>query len=112
MNKLEMYKNLSKEDKLNLTEYSIYNSIYINANNYNKALTDEEVDRIEKLTYYLYLKDQYYNFSENRIADFITIEKKKKNIPLEKLEESDKSDIYIGIDNDNYDFLLENKMER
>lgn len=112
MNKLKMYKKLSEYDRLNLTEYSIYNSIYINANNYNKKLTDEEVNRIEELIYYLYLKDEHYNFSENRIADYITIGYLKHNIPIDKMEEVSRTDMYIGIDSDNYEWLLETEMAR
>lgn len=112
MNKLEMYKNLSKKDKSNLTTYCIYDSIYINARNYEKELTDDEVERICELSYHLYLKDEYYNFSTSIIADYITIGYLEHNIPIETMEEADRSDIYMGIDNNNYEFLKDNEMER
>lgn len=112
MEKLEMYKRLSKEDKLNITIYCIYDSIYINARNYEKELSDEYAKRICELSHYLYLKDEYYNFSSSKIADYITIGYLEHNIPIEKLEEADRTDMYMGIDTDDYDWLLENEMER
>ena len=39
MNTLEMYKKLSNEDKTNLTTYSIYESIYNMAKNFNYDIT-------------------------------------------------------------------------
>lgn len=112
MNKLEMYKRLSNEDKSNLTIYCIYDSIYINARDYDKEISDDDVERICELSHYLYLKDEYYNFSSSKIADYLTIGYLEHNISLDKLEEADRSDIYMGIDNDEYDWLLENEMER
>lgn len=112
MNKLEMYKRLSNEDKSNLTAYCIYDSIYINARNSDKEISDEDVERIYELSHYLYLKDEYYDFSSSKIADYITIGYLDNNISLDKLEEVDRTDMYMGIDNDDYDWLLENEMER
>ena len=44
MNILEMYKRLSKEDKSNLTIYSIYDSIYDVAKNENFEISDKIVE--------------------------------------------------------------------
>lgn len=110
MNSLEMYKKLSDEDKKNLTEYSIYNSIYIIAKNQDYEISDSEVATIKELSYYVYLKDEYYNFSPSRISDFITYGYLEHNIPLEKFGEMSWSDILIAIDDDDYSF--EERLER
>lgn len=112
MEKLERYKKLSTIDKSNLTTYSIYNSIYINARNNGKKISDEDVKRICDLSHHLYLKDEYYNYSSNAIADYITIGFIVYNIPIEKFEDADENDIYVGIDTNDYSWLLENEMER
>ena len=43
MNKLEMYKRLSNEDKSNLTIYCIYDSIFDVVKNQNIEISDELV---------------------------------------------------------------------
>ena len=85
MNKLEMYKALSKEDKDNLSIYNIFNSIFCIARNNNYEITNEEVERLEEVAYHLYLKDEYYNLSESRIADFISECYIEHNISLDEL---------------------------
>lgn len=112
MEKLELYKKLSLEDKSNLTAYCVYDSIYAAASNAEKCIEDNEVERIYELSNYLYLKDEYYNFSAQKIADFIAIGFLEKNVPLEIMEKTSKDDMFYAIDNDNYEILLEDKIER
>lgn len=112
MNTLEMYKKLSDEDKINLTDYCIYNSIYTISKENNYMINDEEVDRIRELTDYLYLKDDYYNLSVNRISDFITECYESKNITLEELASISWSELLSAIDENDYDFYNEEEMER
>lgn len=114
MNKLEMYKKLSEEDKNNLTSYCMYRSIYTIARNNNRNLSNEEVERLEELANYIYLKDEYYNFSDTRISDFLTECYIEKNISLDRLEEQSWNYVLEAIDNNNLDFISENndEMER
>lgn len=111
MKSLEMYKELSQEDKKNLTTYCIYDSIYTVAQNENYKISDDEVERIKNLSHYLYLKDEYYNLSPARISDYITIGCIEHEIPLEKYEDMNWNDILELVDNDNYDFYKD-EMER
>lgn len=111
MKKLEMYKKLSEEDKNNLTSYYIYKSIFTIAKNYDKELSDDEVERIEELANYIYLKDEYYNFSDARISDFLTQCYVEKGISLDKLEEQPWNDVLEAIDNDDLDFISDNEEE-
>ena len=55
MNKLEMYKELSSENKSNLTIYCIFDSIYCIARNNDIDIDDEKVLDIQELSYDLYL---------------------------------------------------------
>ena len=112
MNKLKMYKVLSNEDKDNLSIYNIYNSIYCIARNNNYEIDNEEVERLEEVAHYLYLKDEYYNLSESRIADFISECYIEHNISLDELEDAKWSDLLEGIDNDSYDLFNKNGIER
>lgn len=111
MNSLEMYKELSQEDKKNLTTYCIYDSIYTIAKNENYKISDDEIERIKDLSHYLYLKDEYYNLSPARISDYIAIGCIEHKIPLEKYEDMSWNDILELVDNDNYDFYKD-EMER
>lgn len=111
MKKLEMYKKLSEEDKNNLTSYCMYRSIFTIARNYNKELSDDEVERLEELANYIYLKDEYYNFSSGRISDFLTQCYVEKDISLDKLEEQSWNDVLEAIDNDDLDFISDNEEE-
>ena len=112
MNKLEMYKKLSNDDKSSLTVYSIYRSIYIIAKNLDKVIDDNSVQRICDLSYHLYLKDDSYNFSESRIADYLTNGYLDENISLDKMEEIDRFSIYEGIESDTYDIFFNEEKER
>lgn len=112
MTTLEMYKTLSGQDKKNLTVYSIYNSIYTIAKNNSYEITDNDVDRIKGLSHYLYLKDEYYNLSSARISDYITECYIKNNNSLDKLEDANWNDTLEAIDNNDYEFCIENAMER
>ena len=112
MNKLEMYKALSKEDKDNLSIYNIFNSIFCIARNNNYEITNEEVERLEEVAYHLYLKDEYYNLSESRIADFISECYIEHNISLDELEDTKWSDLLESINNDSYDLFNKEEMER
>lgn len=112
MNKLEMYKKLSNDDKSSLTVYSIYRSIYIIAKNLDKVIDDNSVQRICDLSYHLYLKDDNYNFSESRIADYLTNGYLDENISLDKMEEIDRFSIYEGIESDTYDIFFNEEKER
>lgn len=112
MNKLEMYKKLSNDDKSSLTVYSIYRSIYIIAKNLDKVIDDNSVQRICDLSYHLYLKDDSYNFSESRIADYLTNGYLDENISLDKMEEIDRFRIYEGIESDTYDIFFNEEKER
>lgn len=113
MNTLEMYKKLSREDKNNLTAYSIYESIYTIARNNDYEITDDEVERIKNLSHYVYLKDEYYNLSSARISDFITECYTEHKVPLDKMEDASWSDILEAVDNSDYEFCDDEKeMER
>ncbi len=111
MKKLEMYKKLSEEDKKNLTSYCMYRSIYAIARNYNKELSDDEIEELEELANYIYLKDEYYNFSDARISDFLTECYIEKGVSLNKLGEQSWHDVLEAIDNNNLDFINDNEEE-
>ncbi len=111
MKKLEMYKKLSEKDKNNLTSYCIYRSIFAIAKNYNKELSDDEAERIEDLANHIYLKDENYNFSIERISDFLTQCYVEKGISLDKLEEQSWNILLEAIDKDDLDFLNDNEVE-
>lgn len=113
MNKLGMYKKLSFEDRSNITIYGIYNSIYEIARNNNIVLSDDVVIDIQKLSYDLWLDDEYYNLSENKIADFITECYIKDNEFLMKADDIDYNVILEAIDDNDYDFYkIYNDLER
>lgn len=111
MDILERYKQLSKEDKNNLSIYCIYKSIYSIAANENYSISDDEVKRIKDLSYYIYLKDEYYNLAPDRISDYITEKYIRQNISLNKIEEMPWSELIEAIDN-NSDLSNEEKIER
>ena len=112
MNTLEMYKRLSREDKNNLTVYAIYDSIYDIARNNDYEINDDEVERLKELSHYAYLKDEYYKFSSARISDFLTECYIEHNVSLEKMEDASWNDILEAVDNDDYEFCIEEEMER
>lgn len=112
MNTLEMYKRLSNEDKTHLSVYCIYDSIYSIARNNEYKITDDEVERIKELSYYTYLKDEYYNLSPARISDFVAKCYITHNVPLEKMEDVSWSDLLEAVDNGDYEFCIEEEMER
>ncbi len=112
MDTLEMYKGLSNEDKGNLTIYCIYDSIYSIANERHIKLDDEIVKTIQEKTYEIYLDDEFFNFSEARISDFITECYIDDNSFLEKLEDIDLSDLLQAIDEHDVEFYKDNEMER
>lgn len=112
MNSLEMYKKLSREDKNNLSLYRIYNSIYTIARNNDYEISDDEVEKISGISYYAYLKDGYYKFSSARISDFLTECYIEHHVSLKKMEDASWSDILEAVDNDDYEFCMEEEMER
>lgn len=112
MNILKKYQKLSIEDKGNITIYSIFNSIYDILNENNISLNDNEIMNIEELTYNLYIDDDSYNFSPYKIGNFITNCYIVDNTFINKMEEFKYDDILEAINNDNYDFYIDNKYER
>ena len=107
-----MCKRLSNENKNNLTVYCIYDSIYSVSKNEGYTLSDDEVERIKELAHYAYLKDEYYNYSASRISDFITDCYINHDVPLEKMEDASWSDLLQAVEDDDYEFCLEEEMER
>lgn len=106
MNTLEKYKNFTNSEKENITEYFIYKSIYDIANNYNHNLSDDEVVRIMELSKSVYLKDDEYNLSLATISDYVVKCLVIYDIPLNKLEKTDSTDLLDAIyHNDNNRFV-------
>ena len=112
MDILEMYKRLSKEDKGNLTIYCIYDSIYSIAESNNVEIDDEVVKKIQEEAYQLYLDDEFFNFSETKISDFLTKCYIEDNSFLEKIKNIDYSDILNAIEDNDHGFYKDNEMER
>ena len=112
MNKLEMYKRLSNEDKSNLTLYCIYDSIFDVARNQNIEISDELAMDIQELAHDLYLDDEYKNLSASQIAFFLTECYAKDNTFMEKVEDIDYDDILQAVEDDNHEFYVEEEMER
>ena len=112
MNKLEMYKRLSNEDKSNLTIYCIYDSIFDVARNQNIEISDELAMDIQELAYDLYLDDEYRNLSASQVAFFLTEFYAKDNTFMEKVEDIDYDDILQAVEDDDHEFYLEEEMER
>lgn len=112
MNILENYKKLSSEDKAHLTIYCIYDSIFDVVKNENIEISDEDATAIQELAYDLYLNDEYRNLSASQIAFFLTECYAKDNTFMEKTEDMDYDDILEAVQNDNYDFYIEEEMER
>ena len=69
-----------------MTVYCIYDSIYTISKDENDNISDVEVERIIELFHYIYLKDEYYNFDQSRISDYITCVYLEYKIPLVKFE--------------------------
>lgn len=112
MDILERYKQLSNEDKSNLTIYTIYDSIYDVSRNKEISFDDEVVKDIQEIAYDLYLNDEYYNLSSSSIAYFLAECYANDNSFLSKLDNIDYSDILEAIDNDNYKSLQEDGLEK
>ena len=112
MNKLEMYKRLSNEDKSNLTIYCIYDSIFDVVKNQNIEISDELAMDIKELAHYLYLDDEYRNLSASQIAFFLTECYAKDNTFIEKVEDMDYDDILQAVEDDDHGFYKDNEMER
>ena len=109
MNKLEMYKALSNEDKDNLLMYSIYNGIYDVARNHNSNISDKEVETLADLSYDIYLDDSTYDFSWDRITYFITDCYLSGNAKLDTIESCDYRSILDAIDSYDSEFDFKNK---
>lgn len=112
MNKLEMYKRLSNEDKSNLTIYCIYDSIFDVVKNQNIEISDELAMDIQELAHDLYLDDEYRNLSASQIAFFLTECYAKDNTFIEKVEDMDYDDILQAVEDDDHGFYKDNEMER
>lgn len=112
MNILEMYKRLSKEDKLHLTVYCIYDSIYETARNQDYEITDKVAVDLQELAYDLYIEDDGYKLSQSEIADFVTNCYINDNSFLDKIEDIDYSDILEAISYDDYEFYKVEDLER
>ena len=112
MNKLEMYKRLSNEDKSNLTIYCIYDSIFDVAKNQNIEISDELAMDIQELAHDLYLDDEYRNLSASQIAFFLIECYAKDNTFIEKVEDMDYDDILQAVEDDDHGFYKDNEMER
>lgn len=104
IDELEMYKKLSKQDKNNLLDYSIYNDIYCMANINNYNISDVEVNRIKDLTLTIYLKDDTYGFSTSKISDYLSDAVEKANISLDTLERKNYYDLLEKINEDDFNF--------
>ena len=112
MNILEKYKNLSAEDKGNLTIYSIYNDIYDSARNSNFNISDEDAMSIQETAYQLYLDDECYHLSAPEIAYFLTdCYAHDKNF-INEIDEFDSDEILQAVDNYNIDFYKEDELEK
>ncbi|MBR1376689.1 MAG: hypothetical protein IJ565_02630 [Bacilli bacterium] len=108
MNTLERYRNLSNEDKGNLTIYTIYNSIHDVIKENDAEISDEIILDIQELAYDIYIEDTFSNVSASSIGYFITECYVKDNQFLEKIDEISYDDILSAIENDNYDFYKDN----
>lgn len=111
MNKLDMYKRLSKEDRVNLITYCIYDTIYDVMRNENVTLDDDIVETIKEKAYDLYIEDDYYKLSQSEIAHFITECYIHDNKFFEKIEDISYEDILEAINDSEYDFYEDYEME-
>ena len=112
MNILERYKQLSNEDKANLTIYTIYDSIYDVFRNREISFEDEVVKEIQELAYDLYLEDEYYKSSASKIAYFLADCYASDKKFLKKIEDIDYCDILEAIDSNDIDFFKEEELEK
>jgi hypothetical protein len=104
MNILEKYKNLSAEDKGNLTIYSIYNDIYDSARNSNFNISDKDAMSIQETAYQLYLDDECYHLSAPEIAYFLTdCYAHDKNF-ISEMDDFDSDEILEAVDEYNLNF--------
>lgn len=111
MNKLEMYKQLSNEDKSNLTIYCVYDRIYEAIISAGLEIDDDKVIEIEELSNDLYLYDEYYNLSQSRISYFLTECYIKDDNFLNKVDDIEYPDILEAIVDDDYDFYKDDEVE-
>lgn len=111
MNKLEMYKQLSNEDKSNLTIYCVYDRIYEVITSAGMEIDDDKVMDIQELSNDLYLYDEYYSLSQSRISYFLTECYIKDNDFLNKVDEIDYLDILEAIVDDDFDFYKDEEFE-
>ena len=112
MNILEMYKRLSNEDKSHLTVYCIYDSIYDVVKNQDYEITDKVAVDLQELAYDLYLEDNGYKLSQSEIAHFLTNCYINDTSFLDKIEDTDYSDILEAISDDDYEFYKDEELER
>lgn len=111
MEKLNMYKRLSKEDKNNLITYRIYDTIYDVMRNENVSLDDNTVEAIKEKAYDLYIEDDCYKLSETEITHFITECYAQDNKFFEKIDDIPYDDILEAISDSEYDFYEDYEME-
>lgn len=111
MEKLNMYKRLSKEDKNNLITYRIYDTIYDVMRNENVSLDDNTVETIKEKSYDLYIEDDCYKLSETEITHFITECYVHDNKFFEKIDDTPYDDILEAINDSDYDFYEDYEME-
>lgn len=96
MNKLEAYKKLSDQDKMNLTEYEFYNSIY----NINPKASDQDVLFLYEECNSIWLNDEFLNLSISKITSFISKYYFNGTLTKEMFDEVSSSDFLEAIDND------------
>lgn len=102
MSSLEKYKQLSEEDRTNLSDYQYYNSIYY----FNKEASDEDVFFIKSISERAYLADED-GYSIDKITDFVAENYFNKNLTKEELNKSSKWDILTAVEESNYKIIKE-----
>lgn len=107
MNSLDLYKKLSREDKLYLNEYLAYQCIYDNARNRKIELDDKVVDELKDVVMDYYHSDTQWFLSVPRLADFISTHYLDDDITLEEINEIDWTDMMEAIENDCLGMVLE-----
>ena len=106
MDILERYKQLSNEDKSNLTIYTIYDSIYDVIKNKELIINDDTIKEIQEWAYELYIK------VSNKIAFFITECYSSDKDFLSKLEDIYYDDFMQAVVDDNLNFYIKDELER
>lgn len=112
MDILERYKQLSNEDKSNLTIYTIYDSIYDVIKNKELIINDDTIKEIQEWAYELYLNDESNQLSANKIAFFITECYSSDKDFLSKLEDIYYDDFMQAVVDDNLNFYIKDELER